>query len=258
MVAAVSSAGLRFFRHYRRPDSCALTGETAEHLRLKRGLLAAVRAVAGWRAEAEVPGQGWRADVLATGPDGRRIAFEVQVSRIDADEAQERTRRLAASGVEACWFMVRRNSLAAARGLAGLPRAAVMLSDDTETQVTAFAEAFDPAKPFAPENAGWRAVTVELPAFVAGVCRGSVRWVESRPLATGGAWTTRQHLAAAGEHAAWWDGILRRWGSGRPALIRERPEFPQPPPTDDARVRELMAWQKTVRRGWGRWGPPPP
>jgi hypothetical protein len=51
---------------------------------LKRELLAAVRAGAGWRAEAEVPGESWRAGVLATGPDGvRRNLWGVELAQIE-------------------------------------------------------------------------------------------------------------------------------------------------------------------------------
>jgi hypothetical protein len=105
--------------------------------------------------------------------------------------------------------------------------------------VTAFAEAFDLAEPFAPERAGWRPVTVELPAFVAGVCRGSVRWVELRPLAASGTWTTRPHLAKAREHAEWWNGVIRRRGEAEARRIGERQAFTAPNPTDAARVLEL-------------------
>lgn len=106
MAAKVSKLGTPFFAHVRRPDECDLAYESVEHRLLKSALAALVRA-AGWSAELEAPGEGvspWRADLLATSPDGRRrIALEVQLAAITADEIRRRSENYAASAVEVCW-----------------------------------------------------------------------------------------------------------------------------------------------------------
>lgn len=78
MHAKVSPRQLRFFAHDAAREECPLNGETPDHRLLKSAIAAAVRA-AGWNAvlEAEGPQRRWRADVLATSPDGRRrVAWE--------------------------------------------------------------------------------------------------------------------------------------------------------------------------------------
>jgi len=73
------------------------------HRLLKLQLASAIRE-AGWYAELEVAGDGWRADVLATSPDGaRRMAWEAQLAQITVDELRGRTTRMHASGVPVCW-----------------------------------------------------------------------------------------------------------------------------------------------------------
>ncbi|WP_327259905.1 competence protein CoiA [Streptomyces sp. NBC_01240] len=105
MVARVSVLGLRHFAHRRRSPDCPLAGESVGHLLLKSDLAAAARA-AGWSATLEVAAShgGWRADVLAVSPDGRRIALEAQLSPITEHEVRERTARYEVDGVEVCWF----------------------------------------------------------------------------------------------------------------------------------------------------------
>lgn len=94
---------LRYFAHDAAASDCALAGESAAHRALKAALAAAVRS-AGWHAELEVPGPGWRADVLASAPDGdRRVAWEAQLSGISVDDISARTETLRAGGLEVCW-----------------------------------------------------------------------------------------------------------------------------------------------------------
>lgn len=101
--AKLSPKGLRFFAHDRAAPTCSLVGETMAHRLLKLQLASAIRD-AGWYAELEVAGEGWRADVVATSPDGtRRMAWEAQLAQITVDELRERTRRMGASGVRVCW-----------------------------------------------------------------------------------------------------------------------------------------------------------
>lgn len=207
MVAAVSPRGMRHFRHYRRPDYCTSAGETAVHLEVKRRVVDAVRALSGWTAEPEVSGQGWRADVLATGPDGQWVAFEVQRSSIGRDIAEERTRRLAASGVAVCWL-----ALTQRRALSGLP--GVVVDQEEGFAVIAGACGFRWSGGCQPPK--WSPVAAELELFVREVCTGSVRWVTGAPFADGPVWATAQHIAAAGAAERRWPDVQRE--------VREREE----------------------------------
>jgi hypothetical protein len=85
MQAKVSKLGLRFFAHDAAVSRCPDKGETSEHRLLKLALAEAVRA-AGWTAELEVSGAGWRADVLGVSPDGRRrVAWQAQLTAATTD-----------------------------------------------------------------------------------------------------------------------------------------------------------------------------
>lgn len=97
---------IRHFAHKAgRPNSCSLTAaESPQHLHTKALVAEAVRTL-GWTAEVERPGDGWRADVLATSPSGQeRIAFEPQFATIHESVARERTQRHQASGVKTVWL----------------------------------------------------------------------------------------------------------------------------------------------------------
>ncbi|MFC9330792.1 competence protein CoiA [Kitasatospora sp. NPDC057015] len=105
MHAKVSRHRLRFFAHDPGAPDCALSGESMEHHLLKLELASAVRA-AGFHAELEVrgPGGDWRADVMASSPDGTvRMAWEAQLSPITAEEVARRTARFAKDAVRVCW-----------------------------------------------------------------------------------------------------------------------------------------------------------
>ncbi|MFF8478745.1 competence protein CoiA family protein [Streptomyces sp. NPDC015414] len=104
--AKYSPSGVRFFCHDPgRPPSCELSNESWEHHMLKLELAGAIRA-AGWYAELEVPAEGgsWRADVMASSPDGtQRMAWEAQLSPITVEDIRARTARYRAEGITACW-----------------------------------------------------------------------------------------------------------------------------------------------------------
>ncbi|MFF4583396.1 competence protein CoiA [Streptomyces sp. NPDC001373] len=107
--AKVSRYGLRFFAHDPGSPTCALAGESVEHHLLKLELATAIRAT-GHHAELEVrgPGGNWRADVMASSPDGTlRMAWEAQLSPITTGEVSERTTRFAKDGVRTCWVATR-------------------------------------------------------------------------------------------------------------------------------------------------------
>jgi hypothetical protein len=106
MQAKVSSLGMRFFAHDREAG-CPSAGESAEHRALKLTIIRAARSL-GYEAMPEVAGEGWRTDVLVTSPMGRRVAFEVQLAGMTADEGSERTERIKRDGVdEVVWLSTR-------------------------------------------------------------------------------------------------------------------------------------------------------
>ena len=94
---------MRFFAHDARSSGCALNGETMAHRLLKLELACAVRD-AGWRAQLEATGPGFRADVLAVSPDGAdRVVWEAQLAGIAVDKIRERTATITSSGARVCW-----------------------------------------------------------------------------------------------------------------------------------------------------------
>lgn len=105
--AKVSSTGLRFFSHTKRPESCSNEGESAEHRRLKKVVASLIRE-AGGKAEIEAHPHssdfgGWRADVLGTNPDGHRFAFEIQLASMTIEVGLERTAKYMADGIKVFW-----------------------------------------------------------------------------------------------------------------------------------------------------------
>lgn len=100
--AKISPGGLRFFAHDAAQSDCPTAGESLAHRLLKLELVSAARA-AGWEAELEVAGKGWRADVLATSPTRRRVAWEAQLAAITPEEIQERHTTMTSTGIEVCW-----------------------------------------------------------------------------------------------------------------------------------------------------------
>lgn len=101
---------MRYFAHDALDSNCALSGESLAHRILKVELANAIRA-AGWDAQLEVPGEGWRADVLASDPASpRRMAWEAQLSGQTPDETVERTTNLNRAGVAVCWVADKRAS----------------------------------------------------------------------------------------------------------------------------------------------------
>lgn len=102
MHAKVSPLRHRFFAHDA-DAGCIGAGESIEHQELKR-CCARWSREGGWQAVPEHAGPDWRADVLATAPDGRRIAWEIQVSPQHTDLALERTAKYHRDGIECVWL----------------------------------------------------------------------------------------------------------------------------------------------------------
>ena len=214
--AKVSPKGLRFFAHDRAAPTCSLVGETMAHRLLKLQLASAIRDT-GWYAELEVAGDGWRADVLATSPDGaRRMAWEAQLAQITVDELRERTARMEASGVPVCWVTDRERPWIGAG-----PAIRLSLADEAGPPVAVDAKVVDGTGVFreawcprrrcendggapgpCPGHGWWRPVEpdVDLSVFVAGVLAGTIRahrtprysrfFLESARIV----WTTRPHV----------------------------------------------------------------
>jgi competence protein CoiA len=187
--AKLSPQNLRFFAHNREEADCPLNGESIAHRLLKAELAAALRA-AGWHAELEVPGTGWRADVLGTSPDGqRRVAWEAQLASTTAEELRERTERMAAEMVDVCWV-----TDADAFWLRHVPSVRVRADDAGLLTVIDGAARFigavcpDPRRCQEVRSAGpcaghgsWSAPPgLTLATFVASVCRGQLRPVTMR------------------------------------------------------------------------------
>lgn len=213
--AKLSPKGLRFFAHDRAAPTCSLVGETMAHRLLKLQLASAIRD-AGWYAELEVAGEGWRADVLATSPDGtRRMAWEAQLAQITGAELRERTARMEASGVPVCWVTDHERPW-----IGEVPAIRIALpaepapSAATDAKVVdgtgVFLESWCPRRRCendggtpgpCPGHGWWRPVVpaVDLRVFVGGVLCGTIRAHQaialSRSLDSARiVWTTRPHV----------------------------------------------------------------
>jgi hypothetical protein len=112
-IAKRSPRGTRFFQHQPRRDApkCPWEGESEDHRNLKAAVASAIAATAGWAADIEHSGDGWRADVLAVPGDPAlpRIAFEVQLAQQRVAATAERDAAYAASRVVPVWLVNSRN-----------------------------------------------------------------------------------------------------------------------------------------------------
>jgi hypothetical protein len=105
-----------FFAHNKGTTTeCSARGESKEHQYLKHLVASMVRQAPGWEPTVEAypddnDTRDWRADVLAIGPGSRRIAFEVQLAGMTAEEGQRRTARYAEDGIETVWVAAKGSS----------------------------------------------------------------------------------------------------------------------------------------------------
>ncbi|MFJ5071305.1 hypothetical protein ACIQC7_33290 [Kitasatospora sp. NPDC088556] len=147
-----------------------------------------MRAVDGWRADYEVAAEdgSWRADVMATGPGGRRIALETQLASIAVTDIEARTTRYQAESIECCWFTDRKT----VPWLDNVPAARVQRPEDGgEVVVTAGPARFvsrlcdsacgpiiDGTPLACPGHGTWQDVDpFQLARFVAGLCHDTTR-----------------------------------------------------------------------------------
>ena len=100
----ISARGTRHFYHAG-GSGCRYAEESKEHLAIKEQIYRICRSL-GWETTVEYPSpdRTWIADVY-TERDGRRIAFEIQISTIPPDELEARDRRYRDAGIEAYWLL---------------------------------------------------------------------------------------------------------------------------------------------------------
>lgn len=220
--AKQSNRGLRFFAHDHEAE-CPLNGETVSHRLLKAALAAAVRD-AGWHAELEVAGHGltpWRADVLASSPDGqRRVAFEAQLSPIHPDDIVERTTNYSSAGLEVCWVAER-----VTPWIGHVPYLVVAANMDrhliAELGMWRFEEWLDDGRP----TGKWVHASLPLVRAVALICYAQVaphalghvwgvrfrdKYVDLTGTHDHLGWTAPAYIARASEHAAALDAWERK------------------------------------------------
>lgn len=206
LQAKRSKLGVQFFAHD--PGStCASAGESMAHRLLKIRLANAIRD-AGWVAELEVSGSGWRADVLASRPDGaRRIAFEAQLASATIDELSERTARYGAEAIEVCW-------------VSDQPKVwttrvpSIVLQDDLITgglaicsDLSCGGDCYTPLTG-CPGHARWSPRKLPLHPFMRGLFNASV--FRHRPEGTTVIWTTEPHVQRAAAAARRADAFALR------------------------------------------------
>lgn len=107
-IPKTSIRGLRFFAHAGGYPGKLPSPESYAHTRLKIDVVKAARE-AGLNADIEVfgrtpDGDDWIADALVTGVDGRKTAFEIQLSSQHLKDYRTRTDRYKRSGVNCCWI----------------------------------------------------------------------------------------------------------------------------------------------------------
>ncbi|MFB7852780.1 competence protein CoiA family protein [Streptomyces sp. NPDC056053] len=207
---------LWFLRHAKNAPHCEarLAGEGMAHHLLKLDLAHHARA-AGWSAEYEVaaPDRSWRADVMATSPDGtRRVALEAQMSAISITDIEARTARYAAADIEVCWFTDRKS----VPWLDAVPSVQIARPEDGSTvQITAGAACFQPEWCRDRADCDWSNWGVEgaLP------CGGHGKWADVEPFPLGRfvtaicAHTTRPHhqRVPSWEKSETWRWITARY-----------------------------------------------
>ena len=99
----ITRRGTQFFRHNRRLSTCQYASETLEHLECKKIIYLKAREL-GLEARPEAKLNGARADVLVT-VEGKKLAFEVQLSRQSLERTREREEEIRHSDAHPIWLM---------------------------------------------------------------------------------------------------------------------------------------------------------
>ncbi|WP_050501524.1 MULTISPECIES: competence protein CoiA family protein [unclassified Streptomyces] len=219
-----SPSRVRFFCHDRgRPPECSLANESWEHHMLKLEMAGAIRA-AGWFAELEVAADdgSWRADVMASSPDGeRRMAWEAQLSPITVEDIQARTERYMAEDVAVCWVSPHKQPSV---WLGSVPSVRVRVPEEADEPwvvddgLGGFAEG------------AWSFQEAELTRFVQWVVRGQLRPCRSLP-------KHREVLRLVGGERHWFVRDLW-WTSRQSAEAQSSYEWERERREEAARQRE--------------------
>ncbi|MGW3303996.1 competence protein CoiA family protein [Streptomyces rubiginosohelvolus] len=236
-----SPSRVRFFCHDRgRPPECSLANESWEHHMLKLEMAGAIRE-AGWFAELEVAADdgSWRADVMASSPDGeRRMAWEAQLSPITVEDIQARTERYMAEGIAVCWVSPHKQPSV---WLGSVPSVRVRVPEEADEPwvvddgLGGFAEGT------------WSFQEAELTRFVQWVVRGQLRPCRSLP-------KHREVLRlVGGEHHwfvrdLWWTS--RQSAEAQSLYEWERERREEAARQREARRQELENASRERRRVW--------
>lgn len=175
MFAKVSSNRLRFFQHAPHNDrDCASEGESPEHRELKRAVAELIRQSGATAVIEAAPAPtdtgGWRADVLGIHPNGRRVAFEIQLAGMTIAEGNERTTKYVRDSIDVLWLSTKH-----ARWMSRLPS-----SHLTRTDTGAFVVDRGLAKLVCGDRWGWeppRQGPVPLISIVTGMLAGAITTV---------------------------------------------------------------------------------
>ncbi|MDP9982961.1 hypothetical protein J2W14_002363 [Pseudarthrobacter oxydans] len=109
-IRYTSRKGTPYFAHYGRGSiKCTVKhkAESEAHLVMKRAVAERINAAQGWTATVEyAPGsRAWIADVLAERKDGKRFAFEVQLSKQSREQYGLRSQRYFEEGIHPVWLV---------------------------------------------------------------------------------------------------------------------------------------------------------
>ncbi|MDA5279934.1 competence protein CoiA family protein [Streptomyces sp. Isolate_45] len=252
---------LWYLRHADGAPHCPTAGESMAHHLLKLDLALAVRD-AGGEAELEAlaPDGSWRADVLATMPDGRLMALEAQMSTITVEDIERRTARYSAAGVEVCWFTDRKT----VPWLGVVPAVQVARAEDggpllVVAGAARFAREWCVQRPLCERARGalpcgghgrWVDVDdLELERFVAALVANTVRPYRLRVGEPVLRWIARRYFEWEAEQLA--ASEVHRRAAERAAAVERRREQDQADHL--ARIRELEARQAGLRRPVRAW-----
>lgn len=187
-IAKVSNLGTQFFAHHR-TAGCELEhlGETKQHLAMKQAVVEHINTLPGWSAVVEYANQDrtWIADVMAIHENGRRAAFEVQLSHQAQEEWESRTQRYFDAGVLPIWITPLRTWT---QGGIDLPLLEVPFRKSTPLPET-------PADLLSLETPMWNWENFLLRAALTRILNGTTRWEDGTP--------RTQHAAKEKERLQW-------------------------------------------------------